>query len=147
MSDEEKKDLGEKAQDAVDQAKETAKDFAEDAKDAASDFKEDVKETFSADNPDSGKTIAIIAHITIIGWIIALIMNSSNKTELASFYIRQTLGIFLLGIILSFIPFVNLFGWVLVLILWVMSLVGALGENKKPVFLIGKFCQDLFKSL
>lgn len=37
------------------------------------------------------KTVAIISHITIIGWIIAVVMNSNKKTEFASFYIRQTL--------------------------------------------------------
>lgn len=32
-----------------------------------------------------GKTKAIIAHITIIGWIIAIVLNSSEKDEFASF--------------------------------------------------------------
>ncbi|CAN0597264.1 unnamed protein product, partial [Ectocarpus sp. 12 AP-2014] len=63
---EQAKDLGDKAEDAFDNAKEKA---------TAKDFKEDVKETFSSDNPDNGKTVAIIAHLTLIGWIIALIMN------------------------------------------------------------------------
>lgn len=40
-----------------------------------------------------GKTKAIVAHITWIGWIIALILNSSEKDEIASFFIRQLLGL------------------------------------------------------
>lgn len=32
-----------------------------------------------------GKTKAIVAHITIIGWIIALVINSSEKDEFASY--------------------------------------------------------------
>ena len=96
---EENKDLGDKAEEAFDNAKETAKEAAEDVKEAAKEFKEDVKEAFDANNPESGKTVAILAHITFLGWIIAIIMNSSNKTELGSFYIRQTLGIFLIGIL------------------------------------------------
>ncbi|MEM9648547.1 MAG: YtxH domain-containing protein, partial [Bacteroidota bacterium] len=83
---EEKKDLGDKAEEAFDNAKETAKDAAEDVKEAAQEFKEDVKDAFDPKNPESGKTVAIIAHLTLIGWIIAIIMNSSNKTEVGSFY-------------------------------------------------------------
>ena len=96
---EDKKDLGDKAEDAFDNAKKKAKDFAEDAKDAAKEFAEDAKDaandfteeskrTFDASNPDSGKNVAIIAHITIIGWVVALIMNNQNRTEIGSFYIR-----------------------------------------------------------
>jgi hypothetical protein len=32
-----------------------------------------------------GKTKAIVAHITIIGWIIALVINSNDKDEFASY--------------------------------------------------------------
>ncbi|MEM8927621.1 MAG: YtxH domain-containing protein [Bacteroidota bacterium] len=140
------KDLGDKAEEAFDKAKEAAKDAAEDAKEAASDFKEDVKEVFSSDNPDAGKNIAIIAHITIIGWIIALVMNSPKK-ELASFYIRQVLGLALLGIILSFIPVI---GWIAsmgVFVLWLMSLIYSVGGKEKEIPILGSYFQDWFKSL
>jgi|SRR5690606_2377573 len=42
---EENKDLGEKAEDAFDSAKEAAKDFAEDAKETAKDFGQEAKKT------------------------------------------------------------------------------------------------------
>ena len=155
---EEKKDLGDKAEEAFDKAKKAAKDAAADTKEAASDFadeakesakefKEDVKEVFSSDNPDSGKTIAIIAHLTLIGWIIALVMNGSNKTEIGSFYIRQVLGLGLLGILLSFIPVIGWIASIGVLILWIMSLVGSLGGQKKLTPFLGEHFQNWFKSL
>jgi len=144
---EENKDLGDKAEGAAENAKEKASDFAEDAKEAAQEFKEEVKDTFDPKNPESGKTVAIIAHLTLIGWIIAIIMNSSNKTEVGSFYIRQTLGIFLISFVLSIIPFINLIGWILGLVLWIMSLIGAINESKKPIFLVGEYFQDWFKAL
>ena len=51
------------------------------------------------------QTKAIVAHITIIGWLISLFMNQSeNRTPLTSFYLRQLLGLFLAGLILSFSP-------------------------------------------
>ncbi|MCG2461561.1 YtxH domain-containing protein [Flavobacteriaceae bacterium F89] len=166
---EDKKDLGDKAEDAFDNAKKKAKDYAEDAKEsakdftedakeaaedfsenakrAASDFKEETKRTFDATNPDAGKNVAIIAHITIIGWIVALVMNGQNRTEIGSFYIRQVLGIGILGLVVSWIPLINLIGWILVVVLWVMSLIGAINGTEKPIFLLGTQFQEWFKSL
>lgn len=157
MSDD-KKDLGDKAEDAFDKVKKKAKDFAEDAKEsaddfsenakrAANDFKEESKRTFDAANPDAGKNVAIIAHITLIGWIVALIMNNQNRTEIGSFYIRQVLGIGLLGLVVSWIPLINFIGWIFVLILWIMSLMSAINGTQKPIFLLGTQFQEWFKSL
>jgi hypothetical protein len=126
---------------------EEKKDFGDKAEEAAKDFKEDVNKAFDPANPESGKTVAIIAHLTFIGWIIAIIMNSSNKTEIGSFYIRQTLGIFLLLIVTSFIPLINLVGWLLGVVLWIISLIGSINGNQKPVFLVGEYFQNWFKSL
>ena len=151
-------EFGEKASEKFDDAKETASEFADDTKEtvnefaddvkgAANDFKEDAKAAFDPSNPESGKTIAIIAHITLIGWIIGLIMNNGNKTEIGSFYIRQVLGIMLLGFVLGVIPIINLIAWIVPVVLWIMSIIGAIGGKQKPVFLVGDYFQDWFKSL
>ncbi len=139
--------LGDKAEDTFDKGKKEAKDFGDKAEEAAKDFKEDVKNTFDPKNPDSGKTVAILAHITFIGWIVAIIMNSSNKTELGSYYIRQTLGIYLIFFVLSFIPVVGCFTWILALVLIVMSVINAANEKMVPTPLVGEYFQDWFKSL
>jgi ElaB/YqjD/DUF883 family membrane-anchored ribosome-binding protein len=152
------KNLGDKAEDAFDKAKdktekaydnakESAKEFSEDAKESAKEFSEDVKKTFDSNNPDSGKTVAIIAHITLIGWIVAIIMNSNNKTDLGSYYIRQTLGIWLLALVLSWIPIVGCFAFLICVVLIVMSVINAANEKKVPTPLVGEYFQDWFKSL
>ncbi len=138
---EDSKNLGDEAKETLNEAKEAASDFAEDAKEATKEFVEDAKEVLS-----DGKTIAIVAHLTIIGFLIALVMNSNNRTEFGSFYIRQTLGIFLLTLV-GFIPLIGWFALIAVFILWLISLVGALGGNKKPVFLLGEQFQEWFKSV
>ena len=138
---EESKNLGDEAKETLNDAKEKANEFAEDAKEATREFVEDAKDALS-----DGKTIAIVAHLTIIGFIIALIMNSSNRREFGSFYIRQTLGIFLLGLVWM-IPVIGWIVGILVFILWLVSLVGALGGHKKPVFLLGEQFQEWFKSI
>lgn len=94
-----------------------------------------------------GKTKAIVAHITYIGWIIALVINSSQKDEIASFYIRQLLGIYLFSIVISFIPVINLFGWLAALVFWILSLVGAINGEMKETPIVGKYFQDWFKGI
>lgn len=94
-----------------------------------------------------GKTKAIVAHITLIGWIIALVLNSSEKDEFASYYIRQLIGLYLVGIICSFIPVI---GWIIsivVFIFWILSLIGAIQGEMKESPVVGKYFQDWFKSL
>ena len=49
------------------------------------------------------KTLSIISYITIIGWAIAYFSynNSANKDSLTRFHLKQSLGIAILGILLS----------------------------------------------
>lgn len=94
-----------------------------------------------------GKTKAIVAHITWIGWLIALIVNSSQKDEIASFYIRQLLGLYLFGLVITFIPVINIIGWILVLIFWIMSLISAVNGEMKELPVVGIYFQDWFKGI
>lgn len=94
-----------------------------------------------------GKTKAIVAHITWVGWLIALIINSSQKDEITSFYIRQLLGIYLFSLVVTFIPLLNIVGWILAFIFWVLSLIGAINGEMKETPVVGKYFQDWFKGL
>jgi uncharacterized membrane protein len=94
-----------------------------------------------------GKTKAIVAHITIIGWIIALVINSSEKDEIASFYIRQLLGLYLTAVVLAIIP---VLGWalsVVIFVFWILSLIGAISGEMKETPILGRYYQDWFKGL
>lgn len=94
-----------------------------------------------------GKTKAIVAHIYWIGWVIALILNSSDKDELTSFYIRQLLGLFLLSLVLMFIPIIGWLANIIIFVFWIISLIGAINGEKKLVPVVGKLFQDWFKGL
>lgn len=94
-----------------------------------------------------GKTKAIVAHIYWVGWIIALILNSSEKDELTSFYLRQLLGLFLLSLVLWIIPVVGWIANIVVFVFWIISLIGAINGEKKEIPLLGKLFQDWFKGL
>jgi len=94
-----------------------------------------------------GKTKAIVAHITLIGWIIALVLNGQEKDEFAAFYIRQMLGLIIISVIGSFIPFVNFVLWIAVLVFWIMSLISAANGEMKPLPLLGEQFQQWFKGI
>lgn len=94
-----------------------------------------------------GKTKAIVAHITWVGWLIALIINSSEKDEIASFYIRQLLGIYLFSIVISFVPLVNIVGWIIAFVFWILSLIGSINGEMKETPVVGKYFQDWFKGI
>jgi uncharacterized membrane protein len=107
---------------------------------------------------EEGKTRAIIAHMTLIGWIIALVMNNERKDEFASFYIRQMLGLVIIGVatslvasIFAIIPFVGLLVgpvlWLALFALWILSLISAVNAEKKELPIIGEHFQQWFKSL
>lgn len=137
------KKAADKAEEFAGDAKEKAKEVYEEAKEAASEFAGDAREVLG-----DGKNVAIIAHITLIGWIIALVMNGGDKkSEFASFYIRQMLGLMLVSVVLSFVPIIGWFANLAMIILWVMSLIGALSGDKKETPVVGAYFQDWFKSL
>jgi uncharacterized membrane protein len=93
-----------------------------------------------------GKTKAIVAHITWVGWLIALIINSNEKDEIASFYIRQLLGIYLFSL-LAVIPGVGWIIGIIVLVFWILSLIGSINGEMKETPVVGKYFQDWFKGI
>lgn len=100
---------------------------------------------------EEAKTRAIVAHITLIGWIIAVVQNSNDRQEHASFYIRQMLGIMIVGMILFFIPILGLLFWWLVFFIvvgaWLYSLVQAINGKKEPIPFVGQYFQQWFAGM
>ncbi len=100
-----------------------------------------------------GKTIAIISYITIIGTLIAFIMNQNKRNYFASFHIRQALGIFLLGVVVNFIQRFTHFGWfdtvlgIGVFVLWILGLIAAIQGEEKKTPLLGDLFQEWFRNI
>lgn len=103
-------------------------------------------------------TIAILAYITLIGWIIALVMNGEKKSELGKFHIRESLGIMITGfgvmilaIMFAFIPFlggiISVLLWLALMAMWILGLVNAINGEKKHLPVIGDFFQKTFSSV
>jgi hypothetical protein len=92
------------------------------------------------------RTKAIVAHLTFIGWIVALVVNSNNKEEYSTFYLRQTLGIYLIGMVISWIPVIGWVAGIVMFAFWLLSFVYAVqGEMKTIPF--GEYFQDWFRGL
>jgi uncharacterized membrane protein len=102
---------------------------------------------------NKGKNIATVSYLTLIGTVIAILMNNDTKSEFASFHIRQALGIFLTFFLLGY--FIGYFDswmitsafWVFIFALWIYGFIGALNGEKKEMPIVGKFFQNIFKSL
>ncbi len=98
------------------------------------------------------KTKSIVAHITLIGWIIALVMNQSDKGPNTSFYLRQMLGLTILSIAgyivgMLTLNIISTIVGILVLVLWVISLLGALSGEQKATPVVGDMFQQWFKAI
>ena len=113
---------------------------------------------------DNGKNVGIISYITIIGWLIAYFgMHQSNKTELGSYQLRQTLLLHIVSILVSWILgmiFAAIFfstaagglggNWIIriiFIVLWLIGFIGAINGEKKPIPFIGEKAQTLFKGI
>jgi uncharacterized membrane protein len=99
-------------------------------------------------------TVAVIAYITLIGWIIALIMHSNNKTKLGAYHLRDMFGLILTSLVLwvvSFIPFIGpvlyLLGVIFLFVLWLIGLINAVNREMKPLPVIGDLFQKWFATM
>jgi uncharacterized membrane protein len=101
------------------------------------------------------KVVAIVAYLTLIGFLVAIVIHMNKKTKLGAFHLRQMLGYFLTTIaaviaqfILIFIPII---GWVCIpimwlslLVLWILGLVSAIQGEMKPMPVVGALYQKWF---
>ena len=115
----------------------------------------------TANTADDGKTIAIISYLTIIGWIIAYVMYGNNKTPLATFHLRQAvtlyvvlLAIWILQMILTFIPVIGLITGILAILIyialfvfWVIGFIAAINGQEKTIPAFGEKGQVWFKGI
>ena len=117
MSDD-KKDLGDKAKEVFEDAKEAAKDAAEEAKEKAGDFKEEAKKTaqeFSEGIKDAGGD-----NKKILAGILAIVLGSLGIHKFILGYQKE--GIILLAVTL--IGFVLSCVGIGVFMVWITGLIG-----------------------
>ena len=101
------------------------------------------------------RTVAILAYITLIGFIVAIVIHSNKKTQLGAFHLRQVLGLIVSGLafgvcafVLAFIPIIGwlaiMAGWIAMLVFVVMGFISAATGQQKPLPLVGEHFQKWF---
>lgn len=103
---------------------------------------------------EEAKKIAVIGYITIIGLVIAFVMNNEKKLDFASYHIRQSVGLCVTGLVLGLIGMIPFLGWIInivgifvLLYMWVMGLMNAINEKEKPAPFLGKKYEEWFKGI
>lgn len=103
---------------------------------------------------EDGKTMALIAYLTIIGLVVALVMNSDKKNSFAAYHIRQSLGLMLTAFAVSVVSVIPFIGWLIgivaffgLLYMWVMGLMNAVNGHEKPLPLLGDKYSEWFKTI
>mgnify|MGYP006169507651 CR=1 FL=1 len=101
-----------------------------------------------------GKDIAFLSYLTIIGLVIAFVMNAEKKHEFAKFHIRQSLGLFLTAVVFSFINIIPLIGWMiwfvgvfLLLYIWIKGLMNAINGKEVTLPFFGDKYAEIFKNV
>lgn len=107
------------------------------------------------------KTMGIVAYLSIVGWVVALVQNNDKKgyeKTFTAFHLRQMLGIMIIGfciwvvqIPLVWIPFVGFAVSVLlslgIFAFWVLGIVAAANGQRKELPFIGEPIQKMLGKL
>ncbi|PKA98452.1 hypothetical protein B0O79_2138 [Flavobacteriaceae bacterium MAR_2009_75] len=103
---------------------------------------------------EEAKRIAVISYITIIGMVIAFVMNNEKKFGFASYHIRQSIGLCVTGLALGVVGVVPIIGWLInilgvfvLLYMWIMALMNAINAKEKPAPILGKKYEEWFKGI
>lgn len=101
-----------------------------------------------------GKNIALIAYITIIGLIIAFVMNNDKKDSFAAYHIKQSLGLAATGLALGLIGMIPILGWIInilglfvLLYMWITGLINASKGKESPLPFLGEKYSEWFKNI
>lgn len=108
-----------------------------------------------------GKPAAIVAYLGFIGLIIAFVLNQNEKAPLASYHIRQSLGLmivlficYIALMVIGFIPGVRYITLVLFplvgiggLVLLIMGIIAAVNGEMKPLPIVGNEIQNRLGSV
>ena len=104
------------------------------------------------------KTVAILAYITLIGYIVAIVMHGNNKTKIGSYHLKQATGLILFSVacwlaifIMAFLPFINFLIlilspilWIGILVLVILGVINAANGAAKPLPVLGSLFEKLF---
>ena len=108
----------------------------------------------SAYQGEKNSSIAVISYLTIIGLVIAFVMNNEKKEAFARYHSRQSLGLNIAALALSLVNVIPVLGWIvsvvgffILLYMWIVGLMNAINGKEKAVPILGKQFEEWFKSI
>jgi uncharacterized membrane protein len=102
---------------------------------------------------DQGKTLGLVAYLTLFGTLIAFFMNQDKRNPFTSFHIRQALGLGLLYIMIAFVissldsMMISMSFWIFFSVLYLYAIFGAITGKMNKIPLLGDVFQNVFKSI
>lgn len=102
---------------------------------------------------DEGKTLGLVAYLTLFGTLIAFYMNQEKRNPFTSFHIRQALGLGLLYIIIASVVSsfnnmtISMSFWIFFSVLFLYGIFGAITGKTNKIPLLGHLFQNVFKSI
>lgn len=107
--------------------------------------------TSSTATSGEDKTVAIVAYLTLIGFLVAIIIHMNKKTKLGAFHLRQMLGFILSWLAVIILIIIPIIGWILLpifylfmIVCWIMGLIAAINGQMKPMPIVGPLYQKWF---
>ncbi|MBS7566400.1 DUF4870 domain-containing protein [Mucilaginibacter sp. Bleaf8] len=105
----------------------------------------------------SKKTMAVVAYITIIGWVVSYLeyKKSVDKSPLVNYHLGQSLGLIILsfalgivmGVLVAVIPGLYIVSYIISILSLVLLLMGVIAANNeafKPLPIVGRLFEGKF---
>ncbi|MEO3407698.1 DUF4870 domain-containing protein [Mucilaginibacter sp. CAU 1740] len=105
----------------------------------------------------TNKSMAIVAYITIIGWIVSYLeyKKRTDKSPLVNYHLGQSLGLIILSVVLgvalsvlaAIVPalsMVSMVTGIVTLVLLLLGVITANNEATKPLPVVGKLFEGKF---
>ena len=102
---------------------------------------------------NEGKTLGLVAYLTLIGTLVALFLNKDKKNDFTSFHVRQGLGLGILYIMIASVVsslnsmMASMSFWIFFSILFFYGLFGAISGKMNKIPVLADVFQKLFKSI
>ena len=99
------------------------------------------------EDPRQARMVAILAHLWIPGWLIALVLNGQKKSLLGSYHIRQAIGWMLLSLILFWIIRFKAISFGIYVAGALYGIMNAMERERKPLPFLGVYFDQWFRNI
>jgi len=102
---------------------------------------------------NEGKTLGLVAYLTLFGTLIAFFMNQDKRNPFTAFHIRQGLGLGFTYILIAFVissldsMMISMSFWIFFSVLYLYAIYGTITGKLNKIPLLGDFFQKIFNTI